>query len=125
MSIKFYECEVCGNIVCKIEDSGMPMTCCGRQMRELKPGSTDGAREKHVPEFEIHDNKVHVKVGIEPHPMEQIHHVEFIVIETNKGFQLRRLKGETKAEADFCLLNNEQLVAVYEYCNLHGLFTVD
>lgn len=122
MAIKFYKCEICGNIVCKIEDSGMPLTCCGRQMTELRPSSTDGAAEKHVPVYEINDDTVYVKVGIEPHPMEQIHHIEFIVLETNKGFQLKKLDGSKDAVSCFKLCDNEKVISAYEYCNLHGLY---
>lgn len=122
MAIKFYKCEICGNIVCKIEDSGMPLTCCGRQMTELRPSSTDGAAEKHVPVYEVEDNMVHVKVGIEPHPMEQIHHIEFIVLETDKGFQLKKLAGCKDAVSCFKICDKEKILNAYEYCNLHGIY---
>ncbi len=91
MEIKFYKCSVCGNIVCKVEDSGMPLTCCGKQMKELTPGSTDGAVEKHVPMCEIIDNHIFVQVGSVKHPMEEYHHIEFIGVETNKGFHIKYL----------------------------------
>lgn len=125
MSIKFYKCETCGNIVCKIEDSGMPLTCCGKQMRELRPGSTDGALEKHVPEFKITNDEVCVQVGSIAHPMEKLHHIIFIAIETNQGFQLKKLEIGNDPVAHFKLCENENLIAVYELCNLHGLFVSD
>lgn len=91
MEIKFYKCNVCGNIVCKVEDSGMDMMCCGKQMTELRPESTDGELEKHVPIYEIIDNHIYVQVGSKEHPMEDFHHIEFIGIETDKGFGVKYL----------------------------------
>lgn len=31
---KSYMCEICGNKVIMIEDSGVPIVCCGRKMKE-------------------------------------------------------------------------------------------
>ncbi len=44
----FYVCETCGNFVGMINESGAPMSCCGKHMKELVPGTSDGAVEKHV-----------------------------------------------------------------------------
>lgn len=32
--MKTYKCEVCGNVVAKIVDSGVPVMCCGKPMVE-------------------------------------------------------------------------------------------
>lgn len=122
MSLKFYKCSICGNIVCKIEDSGLPLTCCGRQMTELRSESTDGALEKHLPAFRILGDTVFVQVGSEPHPMEKLHHIQFIALETNHGFHIRKLDETNEPIAQFKLSEDETLIAVYELCNLHGLF---
>lgn len=122
MSIKFYKCDVCGNIVCKIEDSGMPLTCCGRQMKELRNESTDGSLVTHLPKFRISNETVYVQIGSSKHPMEKLHHIEFIAIETSKGFQIKRLNVGDEPVAYFKLCENEALLSVYELCNLHGLF---
>ena len=131
MTQRFLRCEVCGNIVAVVEDSGVPIVCCGQNMSEIKANTTDGAVEKHVPVYKIEDGIVHVKVGSEPHPMTDMHHIVFIAIETNKGMQIKFVwdeeKGKScdeqcKAECCFCLSKGEELVAVYEYCNLHGVF---
>lgn len=125
MSIKFYKCEVCGNIVCKIEDSGMPLTCCGKQMKELRPGSTDGSLDHHLPDFNINNNTVCVRVGRISHPMEKIHHIEFIVIETNNGFHLKKLNVTDEPVTCFKLCEDESLIAIYALCNLHGIFVTE
>ena len=47
--MKYFVCEHCGNIVEMVNDSGVPVVCCGEKMKELVPGSVDAAVEKHVP----------------------------------------------------------------------------
>ena len=87
MEQKFYVCEHCGNIVAVVKSSGVPIMCCGQKMKELIPGTTDAAVEKHVPSYEIKDGKVYVKVGEVEHPMVDAHYIEWISIQTNKGNQ--------------------------------------
>ena len=52
MSVKFYRCEECGNIVELINNGGGELVCCGQPMVELKANTTDAANEKHVPVVE-------------------------------------------------------------------------
>lgn len=122
MSVKFYKCNTCGNIVVKYCDSGAPLTCCGEQMTELVPQSEDGFAEKHVPEIECPDMcTIKVRVGSKPHPMTEKHMIQFIYVETEGGGMLRFLHPEDKPEAVFWTCADRP-VAVYEYCNIHGLW---
>lgn len=123
--MKFYVCEVCGNFVEMIKESGAPMTCCGQKMKELVPGTSDGAVEKHVPVFTVEGNKVTVTVGSVEHPMVAEHFIEWIAVETAKGAQRKFLKPEEKPSADFLLADGDSVVAVYAYCNLHGLWKAE
>lgn len=41
--MKFFICEHCKNIMTLLNDSGVPVMCCGQKMTELVPGTTDGA----------------------------------------------------------------------------------
>ena len=120
--MKFYKCETCGNIITKLNDSGVPVVCCGKPMSELVPGATDGAFEKHVPAVTVDGNKVSVQVGEVEHPMLDEHFIQFIVLETATGYQKKTLKPGDKPAAEFVLADGEKAVAVYEYCNLHGLW---
>ena len=63
MEVKYYICKHCGNIIEKINDTGVPVICCGEEMAELKAGVTDAAVEKHVPVYTVDGNKVNVGVG--------------------------------------------------------------
>ena len=69
MEQKYYICKHCGNIVLKAKDSGVPVVCCGEPMTELIAGTSDGAREKHVPVWSVENGIVHVQVGSVEHPM--------------------------------------------------------
>ena len=120
--MKFYRCEHCKNVIMKLNDSGVPVVCCGEPMKELVPGATDGAYEKHVPAVSLEGKTVTVKVGEVEHPMLEEHFIQFIVLETSKGFQVKYLKAGEKPEAVFILPEDEKAVAAYEYCNLHGLW---
>lgn len=121
--VKFYKCPICGNIVVSVIDSGVTPVCCGKEMIELKANETDGAREKHVPVVTRKEGSccVLVEVGSVPHPMLPEHHISFIYLETANGGQLRYLDPTKPAVAEFCDCK-DPIVAVYEYCNLHGLW---
>ena len=120
--MKFYICEHCGNIVEMIEDTGVPVSCCGQSMTELVPGTSDGAAEKHVPVVAVDGNKVTVTVGEVEHPMLDAHYIVWIAIETSKGAQRKMLQPSEAPKAEFLLAEGETLVATYAYCNLHGLW---
>ena len=119
---KLFKCMHCGNIAELLEESGVPMICCGDKMTELVPNTTDAATEKHVPVIEVSGRDVTVKIGSVEHPMVPEHHIDFIVLETNLGTQRKFLDPAGKPEAKFVLAEGEEVVAAYEYCNLHGFW---
>lgn len=123
--MKFYVCKICGNFVSMIKESGAPMSCCGQNMTELIPGTSDGAAEKHVPVFKIEGNKVIVNVGSVDHPMAPEHFIEWIAVETKKGAQRKVLEPGSAPCAEFLLTDDDSVVAVYAYCNLHGLWKAE
>ncbi len=120
--MKFYICENCGNIVTYLNEAGVPVMCCGQKMKELTAGISDGAYEKHMPIVNITGDKVVVEVGSVEHPMVEEHHIEWIIIETTQGYQCTHLSILDKPRAEFKLTDNAELIAAYEYCNLHGLW---
>ncbi len=120
--MKFYKCAHCGNIIAYIHDSGVRVSCCGEEMKELLPNTTDAAGEKHVPVYEVKDGVVSVKVGSVEHPMTEAHLIEWILLRTDKGNQRKTLAPGAAPAAEFALLPGEQVEAVFAYCNLHGLW---
>ncbi|MGN0202992.1 MAG: desulfoferrodoxin family protein [Coprococcus sp.] len=122
MEQKFYICEHCGNIIAMVKPSGVPVMCCGQKMKEIIPGTTDAAVEKHVPVYEVKDNIVTVTVGSVTHPMLPEHFIEWISIQTKFGNQRKVLKPGEEPKACFALCEGDEVEAVYAYCNLHSLW---
>ena len=123
-NVKFYICEKCGNIVQKITDSGVNVVCCGQKMTYLEPGIVEASKEKHIPVTSVDGNTVKAVVGSVLHPMAEEHHIAWIYLETDKGGQMKRLEFNTDPVITFTL-GDEKPVAVYAYCNLHGLWKKD
>ena len=90
-------------------------------LTEITANTNDGAVEKHVPVYEVKDGNVCVKVGSAEHPMQEKHYIQWIAVETNKGFYVKYLSPNEKPEACFTV-DNEVIQTVYAYCNLHGLW---
>ncbi|MBE5850364.1 MAG: desulfoferrodoxin [Lachnospiraceae bacterium] len=122
MGMKFYRCAHCGQIVAIVKETGVPVICCGEAMQEIVPGSVDAAVEKHVPVYEVKDNKVIVTVGSTEHPMLPEHYIEWIALETKQGNQRKALKAGDEPKACFALCEGDEVVSVYAYCNLHSLW---
>lgn len=120
--MKFYICKGCGKIIAIVKDSACPTKCCGEAMQEIVPGTTDAAVEKHVPVLEVKDNKAYVTVGEVIHPMTEAHFIEWIAIETKNGNQRKTLTPTDEPKAVFPLLEGDEVLAVYAYCNLHSLW---
>ena len=121
---KFYICKKCGNLVGMIHDSGVPMMCCGQKMEALEVNDKEAAGEKHLPVCTLDGDKLTVNVGSVDHPMMEKHLIEWIYVETENGGQRKVLHADDKPTATFCL-NGDKAVAVYAYCNLHGLWRVE
>ncbi len=122
MEMKFYRCRICGKIVAMVNETPVPTICCGEPMQQLIPGTTDAAQEKHVPVVIREGNKVTVKIGSVEHPMTPEHYIQWIALQTKNGNQRKIFKPTDKPEAVFALTEDDEIVAVYEYCNLHSLW---
>ena len=122
--VKFYICKHCGNIVGLIHDSGVPLVCCGEKMSELVPNTTEAATEKHLPVVEMDGNVVKVSVGSVEHPSTEEHYIAWVYLQTAHGGQRKAIQPGEKPEVSFALQDDE-LIAVYAYCNLHGLWKTE
>jgi superoxide reductase len=110
-------------VIVKVVDAKVPVVCCGEKMEELIPNTVDASGEKHVPVVtRLADDKIKVEVGSVAHPMLEEHHIAFVYVETKNGGVMVNLKDEPNAEI---MVPVDEVVAVYEYCNLHGLWKVD
>lgn len=122
MKRKFLICQRCGNLVEMIIDKGVTPNCCGEDMVELIANTTDAAAEKHVPVIEADNYIVTVTVGETLHPMTEEHYIMWIYLKTDKRVMRKDLTPNDEPKAVFALLDDEQIIEAYAYCNLHGLW---
>ena len=124
METKFYICEHCGNLIGMVHDAGVPMMCCGQKMTKLEAGVVEASHEKHIPVVSVDGDIVKVKIGSVEHPMVEEHSILWVYLHTDKGGQRKNLAVGEAPVAEFSLLD-EKPVAVYAYCNLHGLWKTE
>lgn len=122
-NLKFYRCNHCGKVIVQVVSKDVPTICCGEAMEELTVNTVEGAGEKHKPVITRDNNKITVTVGSVLHPMMEKHYIEFVVLETEKGFRVAYLQPGDEPKVDF--LEDEKVIAVYDYCNLHGLWKTE
>ena len=121
---RFYICKHCGNLIGLIEDKGIPLMCCGEAMTELAANTVEASAEKHLPSVSAAGGGISVQVGSAPHPMEEAHHIAFIYVETERGGQRKILKIGEAPKLGFSFADDKP-IAVYAYCNLHGMWKTD
>jgi superoxide reductase len=123
--MKFYKCNLCGNMVALVKEGGGQLTCCGQPMTEIQANTTDAAQEKHVPVVTERGMEVVVTVGSTAHPMDPDHYIEWIVLSTEEGNQRKELKPGDKPQATFMITNGDTITGAFAYCNKHGLWKAD
>ena len=121
---KFFICKHCGNLIGLIDNKGVPMVCCGENMTELTPNTVEASVEKHLPAVTVSGNEINVQIGSVPHPMEDAHNISFVYVETERGGQRKCLKVGEAPALTFCF-SEDKPIAVYAYCNLHGLWKTE
>jgi len=121
---KFFICKHCGNMVGLIFDKGVPLACCGDEMVELIPNTTEASTEKHLPVISETSNSISIQVGSAPHPMDEEHRITFVYVESECGGQRKCLKTGDAPVVAFSFTDDKP-IAVYAYCNLHGLWKTE
>lgn len=124
MKAHFYLCPHCGNLVYAVQDSGVPMVCCGQKMQRLEANTVEASGEKHLPVVAVSGDAVTVTVGAVEHPMADVHYIQWIFLETDRGGQLHTLQPGEAPQARF-VLGGAKPAAAYAYCNLHGLWAAE
>ena len=117
MELKLYVCRHCGNVIWKVVDKGVPVTCCGEKMEALVPGTTDAAREKHVPDIKREGDTVKITVGSVVHPMLEEHYISMIAAVSGDTATVRFPKP---GDEPTLTVESREPVTAYEICNLHG-----
>lgn len=119
-----YKCLNCGNIIDVIKSKDEIIMCCGNKMQKIISNTVDASKEKHLPIYTKEENLINVIVGSEKHPMNENHYIEWVQLETTQGIQRKFLKPNTDPKVVFSILDNEQIISIYAYCNLHGLWKI-
>ena len=123
-NVNFLKCKANGSIVYAVQDRS-DGDVCEELLTAIKPNTSDGAYEKHVPVVDIDRKRVCVSVGSTLHPMLDTHYIQWIALATDRSVYFRYLKPDTDPKAVFELTDGEIPEAVYEFCNLHGLWMND
>ena len=119
-NVKYYRCNVCGNLVEKIADGPGTMVCCNEEMELLIANTVDAAVEKHIPVVTVENGTITVVVGEVEHPMLPEHHIGWISMITDDGIYRKDLVAGDAPKANF--KTDAKLLDVYAWCNLHGLW---
>lgn len=111
-------CTHCGALIriindCNCDNCGI--MCCNEKMIQIEPNSVDASFEKHVPVYDIKDDKIVVKVN---HVMDPDHFIEWICLVTDEKEEYVYLTPESEAIAVFQNCKG----ILYSYCNKHGLW---
>jgi superoxide reductase len=115
------KCAQCGAIVKVINDCHCRcgIVCCDEEMKEVKANAVDASFEKHVPTYEIKDDKIIVKVN---HVMEDDHYIEWIAGVSDDTDEFKYLKPGDEPVAEFKYVKG---MILYSYCNKHSLWKVE
>ena len=100
------------------------MMCCGQKMTALVPNAVEASGEKHKPVVKVEGNTVTINVGSANHPMLPEHFIEWVYVQAENGGQRKAMKPGDEPYVTFCL-GDDKAVAVYAYCNLHGLWMTE
>lgn len=120
---EIYRCNICGNIVEVVHGGEGELVCCQQPMELLIERQTDVGPEKHIPILEKTEEGINVKIGEDPHPMDEKHFIEWVEIIIDGESYIKFFEPGDKPETEFKLvIPEDSSVKVREYCNIHGLW---
>ena len=123
--LELYKCNVCGNLIEVVLSGEGELVCCGQAMEKLVPKTDKNEMigEKHVPIIEKTEDGLLVKVGSQPHPMEQEHYITFIEAISEDERYIKRKYLFPHEVAELNLKCSCDKVIAREFCNIHGLWS--
>jgi len=116
-----FHCNVCGNVVVVASSGGGVLVCCDQPMIHEIEKTTDSGADKHLPVVVLKNEKTEIDIGESPHPMEVGHYIEWVEIWTNRQIIRHYFSPTDEPKTTFCL-NDEKMILVRAYCNIHGLW---
>ncbi|WP_050740139.1 desulfoferrodoxin family protein [Acetobacterium bakii] len=118
----FYQCNDCNSIL--LEMNGTVSQYCDHNLTLLTPNALKASEAQHIPVLEFKKSNLHVTVGSLPHPMIPEHSILWIFVQTRNGGLYVSLTPEDLPQADF-LVHEIDVLGVYAYCDIHGLWMAD
>lgn len=111
------ECKSCHALVRVIEDCNCKcgLVCCGEEMEEVSVCDDELIASKHLPQYEIKDGKLMVRVN---HVMDKDHYINWICLVGDDFEEFRYLKPNEECQVQFDAVHG----TLYAYCNRHGLW---
>ena len=82
---------------------------------------TEGS-EKHAPIIKINSNSIDVQIGLQLHPMEPEHRIEWVALTDGERVEIQRLGLTTPPVVKFSKMSENGKVRAYAFCNIHGLW---
>ena len=123
--LEFYKCNICGNLVEVVLSGEGELVCCGQPMEKLieHDNEKDIYGEKHVPVLSKDGEKLTVRVGSEPHTMEDNHYIQFIEVNSADKRYVKRKYLYPHEDPVLQYKCNCDKVEARELCNIHGLWS--
>lgn len=84
--------------------------------KEIKSNSVDAAFEKHVPQYNIINDKVEIFVN---HVMEEDHYIEWLLIDYGNKQIITHFKPKEEPKV---IVDYKEGMIAYSYCNKHSLW---
>ena len=126
--LEIYKCPLCDTVVEVLEQCGVELICCGREMELLTEQSHAADNRDHTPIVERTDLGIRVSIGAHPHAMGQCHYIKWVEVLAEDGaiasscIPARRPKQSFRSTSAIAAHRG---LSVRYYCSLHGLFKSD
>ena len=120
---QIWKCNVCGNIIEILHEGADSLVCCNQPMVLQEEKTEEEGNEKHKPIIDTINEKkerIKIKIGEIPHPMEDKHFIEWIEANTEDRVLRKFLKPGEKPEKEFTVRGLK--FTARAYCNVHGLW---
>lgn len=114
--MKFYQCSSCEKIVSGLEDKHDDL-CQKHTFIAYQPSEQD------IVEHPINIRKLgnFIKITVTDHPMIELHHLIWMMIETSSGMHMKRLTLHSEPSQTFILDDEEEIISIYVNCSIHHI----
>lgn len=119
-SLRILRCGTCETTVETLEQWGLELICCGRQMDPLLAKTGGAGTRRHAPVAHLTADGVRVSVGRELHPMLPGHRIVWIDILAGGKCYRQFLQPGQPPRATFEVEPGE--IIARAYCSIHGLW---